>query len=574
MIARRTGIATPRHYFMNQFSELGLSQPIVDAIAEMGFEEPTPIQKQIIPKLLEEETDVVGLAQTGTGKTAAFGLPLIELVEEDDPCIQALVLAPTRELCLQVATELGAFGKKIKQLRITAVYGGTDISRQIRELKRGTHILVATPGRLRDLINRKAVDLSELSFLVLDEADEMLNMGFKEEIDDILKSTPEDKLTWLFSATMPPEVRRIASDYMFEPLEVSAGNPNTTNANIDHQYVMVRRHQKYPVLRRFLDYDPDCFALVFTRTRRDAQELAEQLAKDGYHADALHGDMSQAQRDNVMQRFRDQRLQILVATDVAARGIDVQEISHVFHYNIPDDLAFYTHRSGRTGRAGNEGISLVIANPKDRSNLRNVERRLKIDFSEAHIPTGDAICARRLLHEVRNLKETTIKEEIEEFVPGVEEELESLSREDLIRKITALTFQGKLNEYLNAPDFNKKGGSSRQDRQDHRSGSPMERLFINVGQIDLNGKGEFLRLICNEAQINGSAIGRIDFRAKHTFFDVEADVAETVIQRLGNAELEGRSIRVNRDSGKGGGKKGKGKRHGFKKKSSRGRSYA
>lgn len=573
MNVRRTGIATPRHYFMNQFSELGLSQPIVDAIAEMGFEEPTPIQREIIPQLLEEETDVVGLAQTGTGKTAAFGLPLVELVEESELYTQALVLAPTRELCLQVANEIGAFGKKIKQLRITAVYGGTDIGRQIREIKKGVHIIVATPGRLRDLINRKAVDLSELSFLVLDEADEMLNMGFKEEIDDILKNTPEDKLTWLFSATMPAEVRRIANDYMLDPLEVSAGRPNTSNANIDHQYVMVRRHQKYPVLRRFLDYDPDCFALVFTRTRRDSQELAEQLAKDGYRADALHGDMSQSQRDYVMQRFRDQRLQILVATDVAARGIDVQEITHVFHYNIPEDLAFYTHRSGRTGRAGNEGISLVIANPKDRSLLRNVERRLKIEFSEAHIPTGDAICARRLLHEVRNLKQTPIQEDLEGYVPGVIEELESLSREDLVRKITALTFRGALREYLNAPDFNKQGGNSRHDHQDSRAGGPMARLFINVGRIDLNGKGELLRLICNEAQINGSAIGRIDFRAKHTFFDVEQDIAEVVIQRLSNVELDGRAVRINRDGGKPGGKKGK-KRHGFKKKSSRGRSYA
>lgn len=563
--------------FMNQFSELGLSQPIVDAIAEMGFEEPTPIQRQVIPQLLEEETDLVGLAQTGTGKTAAFGLPLIELVEEQEAVTQALILAPTRELCLQVSNELATFGKKIKQLRITAVYGGTDIYRQIKELKRGAHIVVATPGRLRDLINRKAVDLSKLSFVVLDEADEMLNMGFKEEIDEILDNTPEDKLTWLFSATMPPDVRRIASNYMIDPLEISAGTPNTSNANIDHQYIMVRRHQKYPSLRRFLDYDPACFALVFTRTRRDAQELAEQLAKDGYNADALHGDMSQAQRDQVMQRFRDQRLQILVATDVAARGIDVQEITHVFHYNIPDDLAFYTHRSGRTGRAGNEGISLVIANPKDRGQLKNVERRLKINFSEAHIPTGDAICARRLLHEIQQLKDVPMRAELESYVPGVSEALEELSREELIGKITALTFRGSLREYLNAPDLNSKGrGESKRDRQDRRPDSSMERLFINVGQIDLNSKGDFLRFLCGESQINGSSVGRIDFRAKHTFFDVEEGLAEQVISRMDNLELDGRSIRVNRDGAvKSGKKKGKGKhkRAGFKKKSSRGRAY-
>lgn len=560
---------------MNQFTELGLSQPIVDAITEMGFVEPTRIQQLTIPKLLQEKTDLVGLAQTGTGKTAAFGLPLIEQIEESEAYPQALVLAPTRELCLQVSKELMTFGKKIKQLRITSVYGGADISRQIKDIRRGTHIVVATPGRLRDLISRKVVDLSRLSFLVLDEADEMLNMGFKEEIDDILQHTPKEKCTWLFSATMPAEVRRIAKDYMVDPFEVSAGTPNTSNENIDHQYVMVRRHQKYDVLRRFLDYDPDCFALVFTRTRREAHSLAEDLAKDGYQADSLHGDMSQSQRDNVMRRFRDQRLQVLVATDVAARGIDVQDITHVFHYNIPDDLAFYTHRSGRTGRAGSEGISLVIGTPKDRGGMRAVERRLKIKFSEAHIPTGDAICARRLLHEVRNLKQISVREDLETFIPGVSEELESLSREELIGKITALTFKGTLRQYLNAPDLNK-GGGSRKNNRDSRSSGAMDRLFINVGQIDLNGKGELIKLICNETQISGDAIGRIDFRAKHTFFDIDRDAADTVIRKMEHVELDGRPIRVNRDEGgkKGGKKKRKGKRPAFKKKSSRGKSYA
>ena len=559
---------------MNQFSELGLSQPIVDAIAEMGFSEPTPIQQQVIPQLLKDDTDLVGLAQTGTGKTAAFGLPLIELVDSADDFTQALVLAPTRELCLQVANELNAFGKYCKQLRIVAVYGGADISRQIKDVKRGAQIIVATPGRLRDLIRRKAVNLGEVSYLVLDEADEMLNMGFKEEIDDILQNTPEDKLTWLFSATMPAEVRRIAEDYMIDPLEVSSGKPNTSNADIDHQYVMVRRHQKYDVLRRFLDYDPECFALVFTRTRRDAQELSEQLAQDGYQADALHGDMSQAQRDNVMLRFRNRRLQILVATDVAARGIDVQDISHVFHYNIPDDLAFYTHRSGRTGWGGSEGISLVIANPNDEPLLKSIEKRLKINFTEAHIPTGEEICARRLLHEIRDLREVPIKKELETFIPRVSEELVSLDREALIRKITALSFRGGLQDYLNAPDLNS-GGRRKHDRT--TQGGPMVRLFINVGQIDLNSKGDLLRLICDNADIPGSAIGRIDFRPKHTFFDVEEGIAERVISKLQRVSLEGRSLRINRDdakSGNGGEKKKNGKGKKMHRKGARGKAFA
>lgn len=552
---------------MNQFTELGLSQPIVDAIAELGFTTPTPIQGQVIPKLLQNDTDLVGLAQTGTGKTAAFGLPLIERVDTFEPHTQALVLAPTRELCLQVTNELQTFGKHIPQLRISAVYGGTDIVRQIKEVKRGVHIIVATPGRLRDLIRRKAVKLEQVDFVVLDEADEMLNMGFKEEIDDILQYTPEDKQTWLFSATMPDEVRRISRDYMTDPLELSAGKPNSANAAIDHQYVTVRRHQKYDVLRRFLDYDPDSFALVFTRTRRDAQELATQLARDGYQADALQGEMSQSQRDNVMQRFRNHRLQVLVATDVAARGIDVQDITHVFHYNIPDDLAFYTHRSGRTGRAGSTGISLVIANPKDARTLKLLERRLKINFTQAHIPTGEEISARRLLHNVRRMKDSTLPTSLEEYLPVITEELSELSKEDLIRKITALSFPDELRSHLRAPDLNQ-GGKARKENK--RREGPMQRLFINVGQIDLGSKGDLLRLICDQSGIAGSAIGKIDFRPKHTFFDVAAEDAATIIQKFKHAELDGRSLRVNADTDapkwKGKRKRLGGKKKGGKKK--------
>ena len=348
---------------MNEFSILGLSKPLIDAIEELGFIQPTPIQSKAIPELLQNDTDLVGLAQTGTGKTAAFGLPLVELVETSERHTQALILAPTRELCLQIANELKQFGKHFPLLKIVEVYGGADIGRQIREVKKGAQIIVATPGRLRDMINRRAVNLNQVEYVVLDEADEMLNMGFKQEIDDILDNTPEDKLTWLFSATMPEDVRRISLNYMSNPLELNVGSKNTANDDIDHQYVVTRPSERYEVLRRYLDFDSEIFALVFCRTRGDSKELADQLARDGYNADALHGDLNQAQRDRVMDGFRTGRLRVLIATDVAARGIDVNDITHVFHFNIPEDRAFYTHRSCRTGRAGKKGISLVLCHP-------------------------------------------------------------------------------------------------------------------------------------------------------------------------------------------------------------------
>ncbi|MEL6850670.1 MAG: DEAD/DEAH box helicase, partial [Bacteroidota bacterium] len=341
---------------MESFLSLGLSQPLVDSIGTLGFKTPTLIQQKAIPSMLTEDRDLVGLAQTGTGKTAAFGLPLVELVNDSEKRIQALVLAPTRELCLQIQKELSLFGQHRKNLKIKAVYGGTDIGVQIRDLRRGAHIIAATPGRLRDLIRREVVDLEQLDFLVLDEADEMLNMGFKEELDDILQYTPEEKRTWLFSATMPAEVRRISRDYMVDPIEVEAGKQNEAHADIEHQFVITRASERLPVLKRFLDVEPNAYALVFCRTRRDTKELADQLMEAGYHADALHGDLNQIQRDRVMARFRQKQIQILVATDVAARGIDVQDLTHVFHFNLSEDLSFYKHRAGRTGRAGSKGV--------------------------------------------------------------------------------------------------------------------------------------------------------------------------------------------------------------------------
>ncbi len=522
---------------MSEFATLGLSQPLVEAIEELGFIHPTPIQTQAIPQLLNDDTDLVGLAQTGTGKTAAFGLPLVELVDTNKKHTQALVLAPTRELCMQIARELGLFAKHLKRLKVLAVYGGTDIGRQIREVKKGVHILVATPGRLKDLMRRKVVNLSNLEYVVLDEADEMLNMGFKEEIDAILKDTPEDKLTWLFSATMPPGVRRISQNYMTDPLELSAGEQNAANADIEHQYVLVRPSERFQVLKRFLDFDENIFGLIFTRTRRDASSVADQLSKEGYNADALHGDLNQNQRDQVMDRFRTKRLQILVATDVAARGIDVQDITHIFHYNIPDDRAFYTHRSGRTGRAGKKGVSLVLAHPNDLGLLRQLERMAQIRFKMARIPTGREICEKRLLHYMHRIKGMPVNEAIEPYLPAIMEELEGLTKEELVQRIASLSFSRFFKAYRHSPDLNP--------RKKERTDTNHKRLFINIGKMDVENKSGFLALVCGHCQIPGSAIGKIDMSWKHSFFDVEADSVEAVRKSFRDSNFEGRQIRVN-----------------------------
>ncbi|MCR9287809.1 MAG: DEAD/DEAH box helicase [Bacteroidetes bacterium] len=531
---------------MSEFVTLGLSQQVLDAIEEIGFKEPTPIQAKAIPRLLQDDTDFVGLAQTGTGKTAAFGLPLIDLVNIEENQTQALVLAPTRELCLQISKELKLFAKKKRGLKILEVYGGTDIGKQIREVKRGVHIIVATPGRLRDLIRRRVVDITAIDYVVLDEADEMLNMGFKEEIDDILKDTPDEKLTWLFSATMPPDVRRIAKNYMLEPFEITVGTRNTSNADIEHQYVMVRGSERYLALKRFLDFEADTFGLIFTRTRNDAREIAEKLSKDGYNADALHGDLNQHQRDRVMDNFRSKRLQVLVATDVAARGIDVQDITHVFHYNIPDDKSFYTHRAGRTGRAGNKGVSLVLAHPKDMGLLRQLSRIVRIEFKLAHIPTGKEICEKRLLSHMHLVKEVPVLDEIEDFLPKIQEVLEDLSKEDLIKHVASLSFSHYFKAYRRAPDLNPRPGSNGMREKTRKKGrEDYNRLFINIGSMDVEGKGGFLAFVCGHTHISGSSIGRIDMNRKFTFFDVETDLVQDVLAQFKNSEFEGRRLRVN-----------------------------
>ena len=554
------------------FSGLGLVDPLRRAVADMGFEHPTVIQARAIPVLLEGPTDLVGLAQTGTGKTAAFGLPALQALHVHTRVPQVLVLAPTRELCLQITVELGNFAKYMREVDVAPVYGGADIVKQIKQIRRGVQVVVATPGRLRDLIRRRAIDLQHVNTLVLDEADEMLNMGFKEELDDILESIPDEAHTWLFSATMPAEVRRIASEYMTDPAEVQSGERNAANADIAHRYVVTRPRERFGVLRRFLDYDPDMYGLVFVRTRRDAKELAEALAGEGYDVDALHGDLSQAQRDNVMGRFRARRLQVLVATDVAARGIDVTGITHVFHLNLPDDLSFYTHRAGRTGRAGAEGVSLALVHPKDTRKLRQIERIIKARFEEVAIPGGEAIIARRLMSNMRRLKAIEVADGLDAYLPQIEEALAGLTREDVIKRVASRSFEKLFADYRFAPDLNDRRGRDvvkRSDRERERDAGDraprrerggdenMERLFINVGAMDVGGrKGNFLAMLCDAAGISSRDVGRITLNKTHSFFDVDRAVARQTVERLSELHFDGRPVRINpadRGESRGGG---------------------
>lgn len=533
---------------MNSFENLGLSEAILGAIKELGFETPTAIQEKAIPVLLEGRSDFVGLAQTGTGKTAAYGLPLLELIEQDEKQPQALILSPTRELGIQIADDLRLFSKNILNLSVVNVYGGASIDDQIRKLRRGAHVIVATPGRLLDMIRRKAVNLSKIEYLILDEADEMLNMGFKEDIDSILKATSEDKLTWLFSATMPNEVRRISKNYMTDPVEVTVGSANTTNKNIAHQYYLMNNRDRYNVLKRVVDYYPDIFGIVFCRTRKETQEVAELLMKDGYSADALHGDLSQVQRDKVMRSFKRKSLQLLVATDVAARGIDVDDLTHVIHYNLPDELEFYTHRSGRTARAGRSGISVALVTPRDERKIKDLSRKLKVDFAQVKVPVGEEVCERQLLHFMNRIKEVDIEENsIETYFEAINGELAELSREDIIKKFVSLEFNRFMEYYKNTPDLNMKSSTQkRAQRSSERSGgdSNEDRMFINVGKKDGIDVPRLLTLIHKQCGVRGKNIGRVDLKGVFSFFDVEKEFTNEIVKGFAGAEVGGRKIRI------------------------------
>ncbi|MBY0434372.1 MAG: DEAD/DEAH box helicase [Cyclobacteriaceae bacterium] len=528
---------------MKSFETLGLSSGLVESVQLLGFETPTPIQEKAIPVLLKGDRDFVGLAQTGTGKTAAFGLPLLELIDEKSKHTQALVLAPTRELGLQITNDLETFSEKFKSFNIVAVYGGASISEQIRKVKRGAQIIVATPGRLIDLIDRKAISLSTIQYVVLDEADEMLNMGFKEDLDKILSFTPEEKKTWLFSATMPREVRAIMKNYMSDPFELTVGEQNSGNVNIEHRYVLVQERDKYPALKRILDFNPDIFGLIFCRTRIDTQKVAEMLMKDGYNADSLHGDLTQQQRDRVMIKFRQRALQILVATDVAARGIDVEDISHVIHLNMPDEMEFYTHRSGRTARAGKKGISIALVSKHEVGKIKQIERNLKAPMKRMMVPTGAEVCQKQLLALMHKVKEVKVNEaEIAEFLPTVFEELNDLSKQELIKRFASIEFNRFLEYYRNAPDLNadgKRGDGSGSER--YATGT---RFFINLGKMDGLEKSHMLELIDEYTGLGKQDIGKIDLKGAYSFFEVEKDKVDKVVRGFTGVEFQGRQVRV------------------------------
>ncbi len=537
---------------MNPFSTLGIRHDIVNAITELGFENPTPIQEQSIPVLLSGSNDFVGLAQTGTGKTAAFGLPLLELLDFEENYPQALILCPTRELCLQIASDLKNYSKNMRNVNVVAVYGGANISDQLRQIKRGVQIVVATPGRMLDIINRKAIDFTQVQYVVLDEADEMLNMGFQEDIDSILSTTPDDKKTWLFSATMPSEVRRIAKKYMTDPFELTMGTKNTGNANIEHEYYIVKARDKYAAFKRIVDFNPEIFGIVFCRTKIETQEIAEALIKDGYNADALHGDLSQQQRDKVMKRYRDRSLQLLIATDVAARGIDVNDVTHVINYSLPDEIENYTHRSGRTARAGKTGVSIAIINSKELGKIRQIERVIGKQFTKADIPNGFDVCEKQLFALVHKVHNVEVNEaQIEQYIPRIMDEFKDLSKEDVIKRFASLEFNRFLEYYAKAPDLNISADErnyergERPDRAFRSSTSPgYTRLFMNLGSVDDFTRGDMLGFICNNTKISGKSVGKIDLKGVFTFFEVEESAVNQVIEGFKSVDFQGRSVRI------------------------------
>ncbi len=566
------------------FEELGLKSGVLKSLTEMGFETPTPIQTEAIPHLLKEESDFVGLAQTGTGKTAAFGLPLVSKVEEGRKIPQGLVICPTRELCLQITKDLQNFSKHLK-INVVAVYGGTDIRRQMTDIKNGATIVVATPGRLVDLANRKALRLEEVEWVVLDEADEMLNMGFKEDIDTILEQTPDWKNVWLFSATMPKEVAEIAKNYMTNPLEVSIGHKNQTNENIEHIYFMVKEKDRYAATKRLIDFNPSIYGLIFCRTRRETAQVAEMLEKDGYNASPLHGDLSQAQRDSVMKRFREKSLQILVATDVAARGIDVSDVTHVINYNLPDDIENYTHRSGRTARAGKKGESLVLINTRELGKIRQIERTIRTTFTVGNVPNAKEICEIQLLKLADKVISTEVKEdEIEEFLPIIMREFDGLSKEEVVKKFISAEFNRFIDYYERAGDLNASTSRDRGDRDDfnedrgsrNRDRGPRRdegktRFFVSLGKRDGLNPGGLLRVICDSTGLRSENIGKIDILASFSFFEADDELADKILSNVNGTEYEGHkvSVEITKNKAEGGsrGRSGGGRFDGGNKRS-------
>jgi ATP-dependent RNA helicase DeaD len=558
---------------MNAFEALGLNENLVQAVTNLGFTAPTPIQEQAIPVLISGTKDFVGLAQTGTGKTAAFGLPLLHLINSAEKYPQALVVCPTRELCLQITNDLLSFSKTSRGINVEPVYGGASIVMQIRNLKKGVQIVVATPGRLIDLIERKAIDLQKVKYVVLDEADEMLNMGFRDDIDFVLKNTINRDSIWLFSATMPAEVRAISKNFMTSPKEITVGKKNSGNVNIDHQYFVAASHQRYEALKRLIDFNPGMYGIIFTRTKADAQDISERLSKSGYEIEALHGDLSQQQRDRVMARFRTKALQLLIATDVAARGIDVDGITHVINYELPDDMEVYTHRSGRTGRAGKTGICLSITHTREMFKIRGLEKMINATFHKMDIPSGKEVCRKQFFHFMDKLITADISHgDYETYLPDLMSKFESISKEEVLQRVAALEFDHFLKYYENAEDLNMKD-RGRSDRSNDRGGdrgftsnrggnerrnfgrndSGFKRLFINLGTKDGFYKASFLQYILDESNLKKEVLGKVDLREMNAWVECDTASAGKLIKAIDGKKYNGRAVRMNEADGGGSG---------------------
>ena len=556
------------------FEQLGLSPKTLRALAEMNFTIPTPIQEQAIPKLIEADIDLLGLAQTGTGKTAAFALPILEKIDGSSRKPQALILCPTRELCMQITKDIEKFSSMTPEVRTVAVYGGASISMQIRDLRRGVQIIVATPGRMIDIIERGEVNFEQVKIVVLDEADEMLNMGFKESINQILSNTPDEKNTWLFTATMPKDIKIITKKYMRNPLEVSV-SVNKGNENIDHQYYVINPRDRYAAVKRIVDFYPDIFGIVFCRTKNETKDVADMLIKDGYNSDALHGDLTQQQRDIVMNRYREKSLQLLIATDVAARGIDVSDVTHVINYALPDDAENYTHRSGRTARAGKKGISISLVSKREMHKINELERIVSKKFEKVNVPTGAEVCQNQLLALIHRAHQVEVNEEqLAPFMDQINAEFADMSKEDVIKRFASMEFNRFLEYYQDSRDLNQGGELSRSERGPIRErserfggerserGAPRERgergerggtiypqtgydrFFINIGDLDNITKGDLLRIVCDHTNVRGGSIGRIDMKDKFSFFEVESKFKNDIVSGMKNINHNGRSLRI------------------------------
>ena len=555
------------------FEALGIEESLLQGINALGFTEPTPIQEKAIPILLSGTKDFVGLAQTGTGKTAAFGLPLLQLVDSEARHPQALVVCPTRELCMQITKDIAKFSLHKKSIKSVAVYGGASIGDQIRDLKRGVQIVVATPGRLIDLIERKAINLENINYIVLDEADEMLNMGFREDIEFILGNTPNRNSIWLFSATMPSEVKQVSKRFMTTPAEVTIGKANAANEKIDHQYYTTSGVNRYHTLKRIIDFNPGIYGIIFTRTKADAQSITESLIREGYDIEALHGDLTQAQRDKVMARFREKNLQLLIATDVAARGIDVQGITHVINYELPDDPEVYTHRSGRTGRAGKSGICISIISQREAYRLRQIEKLLNSRFHKLDIPSGKDVCRKQFFHFIDKMLKADISHgEYETYIPLLREKFVDMEKEEILTRVAALEFDRFLQYYENAADLNvrddrrtertsdrfnerstdrRESGGRRVERSSSdRGGAGYKKLFINLGTKDGFYKASFLQFILDLSDLKKEVLGKIDMKEMNSWVEIETGVANQMIKMIDGKKFKGRQIRMNdADSG-------------------------